>query len=163
MILVFGIGNRLRRDDGAGHALAAALAPALEQATGEEVRVISVQQLAPELAEPIAKAETRALFFCDAALPHTGRPPLAAHRLATEEQGRSSLTHDVAPALLLAYASVLAPAQWTPPPAWLLTVVAADLEHGEGLSAGTQAALEGLPTLLASLLSELRAALADRP
>ncbi len=163
MILIFGVGNPLRRDDGAGHALAAALAPALEQATGETVRMISVQQLAPELAEPIAEAETSALFFCDAALPHAGRPPLAAQRLALEEQGRSTLTHDVGPALLLAYATVLAPAQWAPPPAWLLTVDAADLEHGEGLSAGTQAALEGLPSLLATLLPALRAALAGRP
>ena len=52
-LLIIGIGNSLRRDDGAGLVLARGLAETWQTA-GHRVQLIETHQLVPELAEPIA-------------------------------------------------------------------------------------------------------------
>lgn len=48
------------------------------------------------------------------------------------------------------------------PPAWLLSLPANDLAHGEGLSAAAEFALAMLPKLAAQWLQALRTSLATR-
>jgi len=157
MIVLFGIGNVLRRDDGAGHALAAHLAPALEQLLTQPTRIIHVHQLAPEHAAEIAHPTTVAVVFCDAALTPDHGPLLQVRRVAPGDEPGAGMTHAVTPAALLAYASLLAPhASWVFPPSFIATVSAADLDHGEGLSASTAAALAGVPDLARALANAIR-------
>jgi hydrogenase maturation protease len=124
MILVIGYGNELRRDDGVGPRVARAVAgwdlPGLA--------TVSVHQLTPELAEVVAGADE--VLFVDA----TAGGGVRVHQLRPGAR-QSALGHTSSPAELLAVAEMLYGRR---PRAWLITVGAADLEFGEGLS--TQAA-----------------------
>jgi hydrogenase maturation protease len=141
-LLIIGIGNPLRRDDGAGWELATRLAALLPGA-----RQIRVQQLAPELAVDLAAPGVAAICFCDVRSDKTG---LHLERVGeTPEPPRMS--HEISPETLLAYTGTVG----TAPAAWLLTVGGADFDHGEGLSAETLAALEALPPAAAALATQL--------
>lgn len=143
-LLIVGIGNPLRRDDGAGWVLAARLAALLPGA-----RVLQVQQLAPELAIDLVAPDVAAVCFCDA---RSDRPGLHLERVG-EAPEPPRLSHEIGPGTLLAYAGTIG----RPPPAWLLTVGGTDFDHGEGLSAEVAAALDGLPALAATLAAVLGA------
>ena len=65
--LVIGIGNTLRRDDGAGWFFAQALADALHNA-GAAVELILQQQLTPETAEIVAEQAAAQVVFVDASV-----------------------------------------------------------------------------------------------
>jgi hydrogenase maturation protease len=160
MILLLAVGNSLRSDDGAGHLLAAALAPALEALLRRPTRILSVHQLAPEHALALIEADVEAVVFCDAMPAHLGRPPLDAVPVAPGVEGGTGFTHDLSPALLLAYATACAPtAGWQPPPSWVATVAAEYLDHGEQLSARTTTALADAPALAERLASAIHIAL----
>lgn len=125
--LVIGWGNTLRRDDGVG----VLIAEEVESCGRDDVRTIAVPQLTPELAADIAAADR--VIFVDAGA--TGEEveliPLAA--------GRDGLhiTHHATPDGLLTLAATLYEAN---PEAWLFTIPAHDLHHGEGLSEATRVA-----------------------
>jgi hydrogenase maturation protease len=139
--LVIGYGNSLRRDDGAGLFLAAALAERW-LAAGLPVRHLAVHQLVPELAEEIARPEVAAVLFIDAAVAAPQAPQLggASHGIARVEPlaASPSVGHHLDPALLLLYAERLL---GHGPPAWLLTVPGQDFAFGEGFSPAVQAAI----------------------
>jgi hydrogenase maturation protease len=157
MILLFGIGNPLRGDDGAGHLLADRLAEEIAGATGAATRVLHVQQLMPELAIEVAKPSLQAIFFCDAAMPSGERSPLHAEPIVVDApSAASSFTHDLTPAALLLYAGLFSTVEpWKPPPAWLVTVAGESFDHGEGLSTHVLAALATVPALVAELAPAL--------
>ena len=119
MILVIGYGNELRRDDAAGP-IAARLVAAWNL---PGVEAMTAHGLAPELAEPLSQAE-RAVFI-DAA--ENGRVEAV---LLTPEPA-PSLGHSAGPGWLLGLAESTYGRR---PPAWLVTVPAEDLGHGEGLT-----------------------------
>ncbi len=119
--LVIGYGNELRRDDGAGPRVCRELEARCT--SGVQVRI--VHQLTPELAEPLAGA--RLAVFVDAA---AGQETVNC-RPVIEAQGASALGHTGDPAWLLALAQALFGRR---PPAWLVTVPAADFAFGTGLS-----------------------------
>jgi len=122
MTLVIALGNPLREDDGAGWAVAQALHQC------QDVRVLVVHQLMPEMAEEVSRAD--AVVFVDARrgglageLRTVALAPAAAeHRL----------THVVEPETLLHYAQLL---YGRAPKAWLVSIAGERFGLGDGLSA----------------------------
>ncbi|HYG98513.1 MAG TPA: hydrogenase maturation protease [Terriglobales bacterium] len=102
-VLVIGYGNPLRSDDALGWRVAEALRSRFEHqfshtqarvgAGSADVEVISCQQLNPELADPISRADL--VLFVDAADP-------AANTMATGSGSRVGVQPDPVPALLRA-------------------------------------------------------------
>lgn len=150
--LVIGYGNSLRRDDGAGLLLAAAMAEEMA-AAGFVVRLVQTQQLVPELAEELAAPDTGGVIFVDTtpadtfsadASPGDSSPGddvddcVRVERVTRADPGRSS-SHHVAPALLLEMAAQL---YGRCPPGWLVTIPGWDFDHGEQLSAETRHCLD---------------------
>ncbi|MEZ4583881.1 MAG: hydrogenase maturation protease [Caldilineaceae bacterium] len=136
--MVIGYGNSLRRDDGAGLLLAAAIVADMA-AAGVPVRLVQVQQLAPELAEEIAAPHVGGVIFVDTIPARTAADTLQITPLGEEDAATAqSSSHHVGPGLLLRMAAQLfghAPA------AWLVTVPGWDFDHGEALSPSTRAQL----------------------
>ena len=139
--LVIGYGNDLRGDDALGARAAAAVAE-WERA---DVQVLSVHQLTPELAEPLAAAD-RALFL-DAHLADVA-PDLCIRRL-TPSTTDPGLGHTADPERLLAWADRLF---GRAPDAWWITMPAADFAFGAPLS---DTAAHGLTHALAAVRSLL--------
>ena len=139
MILIIGMGNPLRQDDAAGWVLAQRLASALA-ALEQPCRVLTVQQLAPELAVDVAANDVSAVCFVDVAVDAPGirLAALDAALGAASDAVAPRLTHEIGPRTLLAYAGILRNAL---PAAWLLTVGGSAFAHGVELSAAVHSAL----------------------
>lgn len=142
--LLIGIGNRLRSDDGVGYRIAEIL-----RAERSGLQVLAVQQLTPELAEPIAAAT--AVLFVDATVldPATDQlglePLLPPSRITAAAAVRAPLSHQVSPTGLLQLSQVL---YGRCPPAWQLLIPAQQLQLGESLSPATATAMAQALTLL---------------
>lgn len=154
--LIVGIGNSLRRDDGAGLLLADALAEAWASA-GHAVRVVKTHQLMPEIALEIvgevldgpAHHPASGVLFVDAAVDRDA-PTLEPVHAAGENAPAGG--HTLGPRTVLLYAQALDARLC---PAWLLTIPAVDLSHGEGLSPVTHTHLETLRAGAAQLWRRL--------
>jgi hydrogenase maturation protease len=135
-VLVIGVGNPLRGDDGLGGEVIQRLAPTLP---GEAVQWVACHQLAPELAEAVSQAERVA--FIDV---RRGSPPgeLACQPLEPRSGPLAAFSHHLDPPALLAWARALF---GTCPPAVLFSVVGDSFGYGEGLSAPVR---NTLPELL---------------
>jgi len=133
-LLVIGYGNTLRRDDGVGPRVAAAVGAM----NLPGVQALAQHQLVPELAEPVANAA--AVIFVDADVNAQGE--IALREVMARGEGEV-FAHAADPSSLLALAGQLFGRQ---PPAWTLSIPVADLGFGEGVSpraeAGFQVALE---------------------
>jgi hydrogenase maturation protease len=131
--LVIGFGNRWRCDDGLGPAAADAIQ--LWQIPG--VRVVTVQQLVPELIDEIKWADL--ILFVDAMVGHGSAFATTAVTAANDP---SFCGHHQSPASLLALLQSL---EGCAPEAWLLQIAAHSFEHGDRLTnlatANLQAAL----------------------
>jgi hydrogenase maturation protease len=126
-VVVVGYGNTLRRDDGAGPAVA-------ERFAGRSgVRVIITHQLVPELADELA--ECKRVVFVDAAV--NARRVEVRHIVPAD--CNLCLGHTGDPAWLLGFTAAL---RGHCPPGLLVTVPAHELGHGEGLSVETRTAVE---------------------
>ncbi len=138
-ILVIGYGNELRRDDAVGPLVAQAVAA--RQRSG--VRALSVHQLAPELAETLATSSVA--IFVDAAA--TGETRVA--RQILDARAPERIGHLSDPTWLLGLTEAVYGRR---PAAWLVTVPAADVGHGTGLSptakSGLRQALEVVEALI---------------
>lgn len=151
--MIIGIGNTLRRDDGAGCLFAQALAVEFGRA-GAAVTLALRHQLTPELALDLAELQPAALIFVDASVVVTQPTitPLAA------ELGDAD-GHSLTPAALLALARQL---YGIATPAWLVQTPAVDFDHGEGLSAAAQHGVNTVPAAAATLLATLPSAVRPR-
>jgi hydrogenase maturation protease len=137
-LLILGYGNSLRRDDGAGLLLAAALAAAWQSA-GHAVDLITAHQLMPEHAAEIADCQAQAVLFVDTGI-NSPHPAATVHLARLDpDTATATLGHHLDPAALLLYAAHLFDAH---PIGWLLQVPGYDFDHGEGFSLETQAAVE---------------------
>lgn len=142
--LLIGIGNRLRSDDGIGYRIAETL-----RAEDSPMQVLAVQQLTPELAEPIAAAA--AVLFVDASVLDPGADqlrlePLVPHGGITDAAAmRAPLSHQFSPIGLLLLSQRLY-GRW--PPAWQLLIPVQELELGERLSPAATAAMAEALTLV---------------
>jgi len=130
--LVIGYGNPLRGDDGLGWAVAGCLAASV---TDEEVTIMAVHQLTPELAEPVSKAEM--VVFVDASYegkPGTWRCDEVKPAAATTQP----LGHHCGISGLLAYARAIFDAS---PRAFVISVAAQCFECQNELSPSVEEVL----------------------
>jgi hydrogenase maturation protease len=121
--LVIGYGSTLHRDDAAGPLVAERVAAWDRQ----DVRALAVLQLTPELVEPLSQAGR--VVFVDATAEGSERG-VAVRRLLPG--AGASLGHVSDPCWLLGLCQAL---YGHCPEAWLVTVPAAALNLGEGLTA----------------------------
>lgn len=144
LILIIGIGNTLRRDDGAGWFSAEALAAALE-AAGCFVHLELHHQLTPELAVVAAELQPGVILFVDAsvAVDEVVVTPLG------ETMPDMSAGHRLTPAALLMLMRRLYAVDAV---AWLVQTPACDFRHGEGLSEIAQRGVQTAPALALRLL-----------
>lgn len=133
-VLIVGIGNTLRRDDGAGAEVA-------ERFAGRaDCRVLVVHQLLPEHVEDLARCDR--VVFADAAV---NAERVRFERLAASATS-PSLGHSGDPAWLLGLCQAL---HGRTLEAWLLTVPGVDFGFGHGLSAVATAGVDEAVRLLA--------------
>ncbi len=127
MILVIGYGNELRGDDAVGPQIA----EIVESWQSPQVRAFARHQLTPDLAEPLAAAQTA--IFVDASIeaPSAG---VQAHIIipAAPEPG---LGHTGDPRALLALTQAL---YGRCPQTWLITIPATRFDFGAPLSPAAQ-------------------------
>ncbi len=123
-VLLVGIGNPLRRDDGSGAAVVNHFA------SHPSCRVLVVHQLLPEQVEELARCGR--VVFVDAAV-NTTEVQLVRLSPSARPPG---FGHTGDPGWLLGLCEAL---HGRSPEGWLLTVPAYDLGFGEGLSARTTA------------------------
>ena len=133
-VLIVGIGNPLRSDDGLGwHAAQDLLREALN-----DVQVVAAQQLTPEISELASKAAR--VVFIDAA--REGKPGSLRCELITLPASPSSRhSHDLSPAGVLKMAQDL---YGRCAQGYLLTVAGDCFDTGDTLSAAAAAALPAL-------------------
>ena len=121
--LVIGYGNPLRGDDAVGQVVADAIA---EDPRFAGVTVLTVHQLAPEIADDVAGASR--LVIIDAR--DDGTPAGTVHvEDVLAEAGAPSLTHHVSAGTVLALATAL---HGRAPLATVVTVAIADTSTGDG-------------------------------
>jgi hydrogenase maturation protease len=121
-VLVIGYGNTLRSDDGVGPRVA----EAVEALQLPGVRAMTCQQLSPEHADPISKAET--VVFVDAAV---DSPKEVLLRPLEPNESSQLMAHAADPRTMLALARDVF---GHTPKAWWLTIPAVTLEFSETLS-----------------------------
>jgi hydrogenase maturation protease len=153
MILIIGYGNSLRRDDGAGLALAERLEQLCRTRRQLAVERLTSHQLTPEMALEIARPEVTAVVFVDTRVAASGETELALRvEPLSAAEASPSVGHHLSPTALLAYASQL---YGHAPPAWQVTIPGLDFDHGEGLSSPVEQLLDDAPQALAGLLDQL--------
>ena len=123
--LIIGYGNPLRHDDGAGAAVVESLSCVVEL---KHAHLLTVQQLTPELAQPLSTAHHA--IFIDAAVDVPAGELRCApiHELASRD---GAIAHCADPACLLWLARQTFGSS---PASYLITIGAGDLSVGEGLS-----------------------------
>jgi hydrogenase maturation protease len=138
-VLIIGYGNPLRGDDSLGWEIAKRLATSIQD---EPVEVLALNQLTPELSEPISEVEL--VVFIDAS--HAGKP--GSWRCETVEPNAASLHtlgHHLTPMSLLAYAQIIFKAS---PRALLVSVAGESFDCRQKLSPSVAAALPAVEQFL---------------
>lgn len=141
-LLVIGYGNTLRGDDGVGPRVA----EAIEKLNLPGVRTLVCQQLSPEYADLVSRAQT--VVFVDAAVDAPREV-----QLRKLEPGESSqlMAHAADPRTLLALArDVFSHA----PQAWWLTIPAVKLDFSEELTPEAQRGFEEAVEKIQALCAE---------
>lgn len=131
--LVIGYGNTLRNDDGAGQAVAEAIAD--RPLPG--VRVLCVHQLTPDLAAELATVD-RAIFV-DAVPQAEDAPPRVQIQFLDPHLPNNPLGHSCDPRSILALSQLLFDRL---PEAYWVLIPAIDFEFGETFSEVTKQAIE---------------------
>lgn len=145
-ILIIGIGNSLRSDDGVGWHVGSELSG---QQSAPDVEVIVVQQLMPEIAEQISRAEK--VLFVDAV--EGGKPgTLRTERILPATESRLD-SHQLMPSSVLKMALDF---YGMCPQAFLLTVVGESFGIGENFSAAVSSALPAVRDSIERFLSWAR-------
>ncbi len=144
--LLIGCGNSLRGDDAVGLVVAEHVGKSLTAESNNRVTVLQCQQLLPELAEPMSKAER--VIIVDAAV--AGNPgEVHCEHLLSVELGSPDFTHHMTPAVLLAYVQAL---YGRSPHTTLVSINAKSFDLGAELSSevkdGVETAVELIRTLI---------------
>jgi len=143
-ILIIGYGNTLRRDDGLGRRAAERVAddPRLRGA-----RVLWQHQLTPELAVDFSDASLVVLIDVSEA---DEAGAISVRRVDPTSAAGSAWTHHLEPAALVAMARDL----WNATPAvFVVSVGAASLEVGDGLSSVVEGALPAVVDAVAEIVA----------
>jgi hydrogenase maturation protease len=138
-MLVIGVGNDLRRDDGVGRVVASTI----EAMALPGVRVVTRSQLVPELVEEMAGVDR--VVVVDASIGSS----TSTTRLA-EPGTDAAMTHHGSPESLLSLARTVG---LVLPDVYVVGIPASDLGLGEGLTVATAALV---PTAVETVLGLLR-------
>lgn len=155
LYLIIGVGNTLRRDDGAGIWLAEAVSRAMA-ARGSVVETRLLQQLLPEIAEEIYELNPQTVVITDCSAESQEAQEGWVERLVPaegdvgEEQERGMGSHGLGAAALIELARRL---YGFAGDAWLATVPGVDFAHGEGLSPSTRQAIDHLAPVITAHIS----------
>jgi hydrogenase maturation protease len=144
-ILLIGYGNTLRGDDALGRHVVDRVA----EMQLPHVRIVSVPQLVPELAEPIAEA--RAVIFVDACLADR-TTSIVMHEI-TDASHFHGASHESGPRELLALAAMC---YGSFPQAWLMAVPALDINLADGPSPQAQRVVASAASYVIAFIHELR-------
>lgn len=141
---IVGVGNTQRRDDGIGRYVVQRLQRHLK--TRNDIRLLGVHQLGPELAETLKDAAH--IVFVDAVADHQA-DGVAWASAREKPVGASHSTHFFTPSLLM---DLIGKLYLRHPPAWVVAIKGEDFDFGEGLSdnAAKRVAL-AIDTILAYL------------
>lgn len=151
--LIIGVGNTLRRDDGAGISLAEAVAGAM-RARAKVVEIRLLQQLLPEIAEEIGELRAQTVMIADCSAVADDGQQGSVERLLPLDEGRQGRlpsegaeigSHGLGAAALIELARRL---YGFGGEAWLATVVGVDFGHGEGLSPATSRAIDQMTPMI---------------
>ena len=141
-ILIIGIGNPLRSDDGLGWHIARELSRELPR---DDVQVMATQQLTPEVSDFVSRAEL--VLFIDAA--QDGEPGTLRCEPIVPADAPGRHSHSLSPAGVLKLAQEL---YGRCPAAYLLTIAAESFDTGDSLSASVTAAAPALKANVCSLI-----------
>ncbi len=145
-ILVIGYGNPLRSDDSFG---LRAVEQLKQDVKGQDVELIECQQLTPELAERVAKADLA--LFVDADTDGVSGTMHSRRVEPRTDQQSDSLLHHLDPSSLLGLTKTL---YKKTPEAMLLTVTGECFGFGRQLSAEVAKALPGVVHHIEELIEE---------
>jgi hydrogenase maturation protease len=136
--LIIGYGNSVRGDDAFGWHAAEHLASLVEFRANPGVRILTVHQLMPELAEEISGAEL--IIFFDSKAPSAEDSPGMVHceEIHAEPTPPQHRGHRLTPANALAYARAFYDAN---PRAFVLSVTAATFAYGAPLTPEVEATI----------------------
>lgn len=149
MWLIIGYGNSLRQDDGAGYRVAEILATKLvPRQSPQEIRVLAVHQLTPELALELAAEDVERVLFIDA---RRGQNKPLIMRKLDPATALGSCGHHLAPELLLHMTRAL---YRRSPHGWLLTLAAQQLDIGDMFSRAAQSATTTALIMIENLLGK---------
>ncbi len=143
-VLIIAYGNPMRSDDGVAWRAAAALQGRF---SSDEVEIVSIHQLTPELAETIHRCE--AVIFVDAA--NNGPPGQISSAEIRPLQTQPRFSHQLSPDAIVALAHQLFGARTH---AFSVTLTGACFDHGESLSPAVEAALPALVTRIEALVQQ---------
>jgi len=134
-VLIIGIGNTLRSDDGIG----IVAAQKLEETLRDQVRAIACQQLTPELAKDLSEADRVIIIDAD-----QGKTPghITLKEIKPGDHAVGSFTHELDPATLLTSTREL---YGRSPDTFLITITGSTFDYGERLS---QSAADAIPVVL---------------
>jgi hydrogenase maturation protease len=135
-VVVIGFGNPLRGDDSFGMQAVERLKA---EVTGEQIQFIECQQLIPELAECVSKAEL--VLFVDADMDGVAGTTHSHRILPAETRRNDSLVHHLDPSALLGLSEAL---YHRVPEAMLMTVTGECFGYGSRLSPEVAKALPGV-------------------
>jgi hydrogenase maturation protease len=154
-ILVIGLGNPLRGDDGIGWSAVDRLAAMftedsskVELTKGKRVEFVKCRELMPEVSESVSKAEH--VLFIDGAV-ETGNGIMDEEIMVPAETVPLVETHLLDPAGILAFSKSL---YGNAPPAVMLTAKVESFEYREGLSQKAQRAVGLLVDRAGELLND---------
>jgi hydrogenase maturation protease len=135
-VLIIGIGNTLRRDDGVGIVAAQKVGNA---AGNIQLRIICCQQLTPDLAKDVTEADRVIMIDADQ---ENAPGQVTVREIKPENRVWNTFTHDLQPEMLLLCAKEL---YGKTPDAFLVTGTGESFGFGEGLS---QLAASTIPQIL---------------
>lgn len=151
-IVVLGIGNPSRGDDGVGWCVAQRLAQRVDT---DRVMTGAVEELTPEWAEPLSQARM-AIFVNAAATEPAGGVTI--RDLAPTGPG-TSVSHSLDPSQLLALAHHL---HAHCPRAWLFTISGDDFSRKDHLSEDAEAACQEVVSTIDDMIIRALASLEER-
>ena len=144
-VLIIAYGNPLRSDDGFAWHVADLLRGKL---SSDNVKIICVHQLTPELAEPASHAER--VIFLDARV--NGEPGHIYRAQVAREAENPACTHALSPAQLLVLSGLLYGAA---PGAYEVSVTGESFTHGEQLSHKVKNALPQVVEIIEQLTGQI--------
>lgn len=147
-VLILAYGNPLRSDDGLAWRIADALTG---KYSAEEVEIVTLHQLGPELAEAVSRSECVILIDAAAGPGRPGEIRITELSATSDSSDAPGFCHAVSPSHVLALAAQLYNVR---PRAYSATVVGENFDHGESLSETVQAAIPELVVQIDELLQK---------